>query len=314
VGATFNLSQVLGHAVMGFDSLGLRSFDRGNGFNELDLFAQGHTALYTNPALQVDLFEGSFNFDASNLADGSLPSLDLGATYEPSPRWLLAASYQGLGFEGRAVLQPDTAIRFAGRVPFSGFNYNSSTDTALNPGTYFDTLLVQLQELAQTSTGSFSGFGPLQRADLAAYWRSPKMAHQLGVHYLYRARPTLNYQAVAAEYHGFYGRRWQLSASYTQPIVSRIAMRPSVSVQTTVRLAAGLALNLGTSTANMVPQPVTGADGNLTVGLPSNMDRVNLNVGLHWMLYEKSYRKAAKARRSAKKVKRAERKAAKAKG
>ncbi len=314
VGATLNLTQILGHAVMGFDSLGLRSVDRGNGFNELDIYAQGYTALYTNPALQVDLFNGSFNFDASKLTDGSLPSLDLGATYAPSPRWLLAASYQGLGFEGRAVLQPDTAIRFAGRVPFSGFSYTSSTDTSLNPGAYFDTLLVQLQGLAQTSTGSFSGFGPLQRADLAAYWRSPKKAHQLGLHYLYRARPTLNYQAVAAEYHGFYGRRLQLSASYTQPLVSSVAMRPSVSVQTTVRLAAGLALSLGSSTANMVPQPVTGTDGNLTLGLPSNMDRVNVNVGLHWMLYEKSYRENAKAKRAAKKVKRAERKASKAKG
>ncbi|MFZ9527423.1 MAG: hypothetical protein ACO27L_05775, partial [Schleiferiaceae bacterium] len=179
------------------------------------------------------------------------------------------------------------------------------TDTSVNPGAYFDTLLVQIQNIGQTSTGSFSGFGPLQRGDLAAYWRSPKKTHQLGLHYLYRARPTLNYQAVAAEYHGFFGRRWQLSASYTQPLTSSVAMRPSVSVQTTLRLAAGLALNLGTSTANMLPMPVTGANGNLTAGLPSNMDRLNVNVGLHWMLYEKSYRKAAKERRAARKAKRA---------
>jgi hypothetical protein len=33
------------------------------------------------------------------------------------------------------------------------------------------------------------------------------------------------------------------------------------------------------------------------VGLPANLDRLNANVGLHWMLYEKSYRKNAKARR-----------------
>jgi hypothetical protein len=305
LGATLNATQILGHAVMGFDSLGLRSVDRGNGFNELELYAQGYTALYANPALQVDLFNGSFNFDASKLADGNLLSLDLGGTYELTKNWKLAASYQGLGFEGRAVLDADTAIRFEGRVPFSGFSYNSSTDTSLNPGAYFDTLLVNIQKIGQTSTGSFSGFGPLQRADLAAYWRSPKKTHQLGLHYLYRARPTLNNQAVAAEYHGFFGRRWQLSASYTQPLTSSVAMRPNVSVQTTVRLAAGFALNLGTSTANMLPMPVTGANGNLTVGLPSNMDRLNVNVGLHWMLYEKSYREAAKERRAAKKAKRA---------
>jgi hypothetical protein len=41
------------------------------------------------------------------------------------------------------------------------------------------------------------------------------------------------------------------------------------------------------------------------------MDRLNVNVGLHWMLYEKSYRKAAQERRAAKKAKRQERKKAK---
>jgi|GEM_PF-841819 len=51
-------------------------------------------------------------------------------------------------------------------------------------------------------------------------------------------------------------------------------------------LAAALALNLGTSSANMLPQPVTTANGNLSVGLSANLDRLNLNVGLHWMLYE----------------------------
>lgn len=56
---------------------------------------------------------------------------------------------------------------------------------------------------------------------------------------------------------------------------------------------------------NMLPQPVTTANGNLSVGLPANMDRLNVNVGLHWMLYEKSYRDQAKARRAAKKAKRA---------
>lgn len=87
-------------------------------------------------------------------------------------------------------------------------------------------------------------------------------------------------------------------------------MRPSLSLQTTVRLAAGLALNLGTSSANMLPQPVTTANGNLSVGLPANLDCLNLNVGLHWMLYEKSYRDQAKAQRAAKKAKRAAKKQA----
>jgi len=112
VGATLNATQILGHAVMGFDSLGLRSVDRGNGFNELELYTQGYAAAYTNKALNVNLFDGTFLFDGSKLAKNSLISLDLGGTYQLTKNWMLAASYQGLGFEGRAVLDADTAVRF----------------------------------------------------------------------------------------------------------------------------------------------------------------------------------------------------------
>jgi hypothetical protein len=255
----------------------------------------------------LDLFDGSVAFSSQKLFSTSFATLDLGATYDLSKRWRLAGSIQGLG--GGTTMAADTAATFNGRIPFKGFSYQSSTDTALNPTAYFDTLFFQIQQLGQTSSGALATFGPLRRVDLAAYWRSPKKAHQLGVHYLLRSRPALNYQAIAAEYHGFYGRRLQLSASYTQPLASSVAMRPSVSVQTTVRLAAGLALNLGTSSANMLPQPVTTANGQLGVGLPANMDRLNVNVGLHWMFYEKSYRENAKARREANKAKRAAKKA-----
>ena len=62
----------------------------------------------------------------------------------------------------------------------------------------------------------------------------------------------------------------------------------------------------------MLPQPVTTANGDLTLGLPANLDRLNANIGLHWMLYEKSYRKNAKARRTAKKAAKKTKKAAKA--
>ena len=215
LGATLNLSQILAHAELKFDSLGLRSTDLGNGFNELMLYSQGSVAAYSGGGLMLDLFDGSVAFSSEKLFSTSFATLDLGATYDLSKRWRLAGSIQGLG-----------------------------------GGT-----------------------------------------------------------AMAAEYHGFYGRRLQLSASYTQPLASSVAMRPSVSVQTTVRLAAGLALNLGTSSANMLPQPVTTANGQLGIGLPANMDRLNVDVGLHWMLYEKSYRENAKARRAANKAKRAAKKA-----
>lgn len=305
LGATLNLSQILAHAELKFDSLGLRSTDLGNGFNELMLYSQGSVAVYTDGGL--DFMNGTLNFDANKLFANSFATLDLGATYDLSKRWRLAGSIQGLG--SGTIMASDTAATFNGRIPFQGFRYQSSTDTALNPTVYFDTLLVQIQQLGQTSGGSLGTFSPLRRIDLAAYWRSPKKTHQLGLHYLARNRPALSYQAIAAEYHGFYGRRLQLSASYTQPLTSSVAMRPSVSVQTTVRLAAGLALSLGTSTANMLPQPVTTANGQLGIGLPANMDRLNVNVGVHWMLYEKSYRENAKAKRAAKKVKRAAKKA-----
>ena len=302
VGATLNLTQILAHAELKFDSLGLRSTDLGNGFNELLLYSRGSAAAYASEGFNLEIFEGTFSVDVPELVKSTTTSLDLGATYDLSEKWRFAGSVQGLGLG--TSLMSDTAVQFNGRIPFSGFSFNSATDTALNPTAYFDTLLVQIQQLGQNLSVGSKGFTPLQRVDLAAYWRSPKKHHQLGLHYLVRSRPALNYHALAAEYHGFYGRRWQLSTSYTQPLGGSVAMRPSVSVQTTVRLAAGLALNLGTSSANMLPQPVTTANGNLSVGLPANMDRFNVNVGLHWMLYEKSYRDQAKARRAAKKAKR----------
>ena len=305
LGATVNLTQILAHGELHFDSLGLRSTDMGNGFNELLLYSQGSVAAYSGAG--IDFLNGTFNFDADKLLATSFATLDLGATYDLGKRWRLAGSIQGLG--GGTSLASDTAVSFNGRIPFEGFSYSSSVDTSLDAMAYFDTLTAQIQNLAQTSTVGLASFSPLRRIDLAAYWRSPKKTHQLGLHYLARTRPALSYQAIAAEYHGFYGRRLQLSASYTQPLTSSIAMRPSVSVQTTVRLAAGLALSLGTSSANMLPQLTTGSSGDLTVGVPANLDRLNVNVGLHWMLYEKSYRENAKAKRAAKKVKRAAKKA-----
>ena len=292
LGATVNLTQILAHGELHFDSLGLRSTDMGNGFNELLLYSQGSVAAYSGAG--IDFLNGTFNFDADKLFATSFATLDLGATYDLGKRWRLAGSIQGLG--GGTSLASDTAVSFNGRIPFEGFSYSSSVDTSLDAMAYFDTLTAQIQNLAQTSTVGLASFSPLRRIDLAAYWRSPKKTHQLGLHYLARTRPALSYQAIAAEYHGFYGRRLQLSASYTQPLTSSVAMRPSVSVQTTVRLAAGLALSLGTSSANMLPQLTTSSSGDLTVGVPANLDRLNVNVGLHWMLYEKSYRENAKAK------------------
>ena len=308
LGATFNLTQMLAHAELQFDSLGLRSTDLGNGFNELLLYSQGSVAAYSGAG--IDFLNGTFNFDADKLFATSFATLDLGATYDLGKRWRLAGSIQGLG--AGTSLASDTAVSVNGRIPFEGFSYSSSVDTSFDAMAYFDTLNVQIQSFAQTSTGGLASFSPLRRIDLAAYWRSPKKTHQLGLHYLARTRPALSYQAIAAEYHGFYGRRLQLSASYTQPLTSSVAMRPSVSVQTTVRLAAGLALSLGTSSANMLPQLTnTSSSGDLTVGVPANLDRFNVNVGLHWMLYEKSYRENAKAKRMKKKEKRAEKRKSK---
>ena len=308
LGATFNLTQMLAHAELQFDSLGLRSTDLGNGFNELLLYSQGSVAAYSGAG--IDFLNGTFNFDADKLFATSFATLDLGATYDLGKRWRLAGSIQGLG--AGTSLASDTAVSVNGRIPFEGFSYSSSVDTSFDAMAYFDMLNVQIQSFAQTSTGGLASFSPLRRIDLAAYWRSPKKTHQLGLHYLARNRPALSYQAIAAEYHGFYGRRLQFSASYTQPLTGNVAIRPSVSVQTTVRLAAGLALSLGTSSANMLPQLTnTSSSGDLTVGVPANLDRFNVNVGLHWMLYEKSYRENAKAKRMKKKEKRAEKRKSK---
>jgi hypothetical protein len=153
---------------------------------------------------------------------------------------------------------------------------------------------------------------PLQRADAAVYWRSPKKVHQFGAHYLYRSRPSQSYHGIAGEYHGFFGRRWQVSGSYTYTLSSTQAHGHSVTAFTTLHLPAGLSVHLGTSAAHMIPAPMTTPSLVQTIGIPAAMDRVNITVGLNWMLYEKSYRTDAKARRAAKKAKRAAKKAEKA--
>jgi cell division protein FtsN len=79
-----------------------------------------------------------------------------------------------------------------------------------------------------------------------------------------------------------------------------------------MHLPAGFSLHLGTSAAHMLPAPMTTPSLVQTIGIPASMDRINFTVGLNWMLYEKSYRQDAKARRAAKKVKRAAKKAEKA--
>jgi hypothetical protein len=270
------------------------------------LYSKGGLALSTNPGVGLDIFNGTLDFDAQEVLSNSLWSLDLGGSYDASKRWRLAASVQGIPL-GTMAFEQDSALRFDGRIPFSGFSYNSGIDTSLNPGAYFDSLLFQVRGLAQDSPAGLSSFSPIRRADFAAYWRSPKKVHQIGLHYMFRERPSMRIQSIAAEYHGFFGRRWQLSAGYTHPLAGNIPLRPTLSAQTTLRLAGGIALHLGTSNLTMMPMPTTAANGGMTIGLPANFDRITITAGAHWMLFDRSYRKDARDRRAARKAKKANR-------
>jgi hypothetical protein len=318
VGAAFNATSLIGHAELKMNEFSLASFPTTSVFNRLQLNTVGTLSTYglIDEGAQIDSIGQFFDALGGGLAGAtSAPmmfSADLGITYDVSPRIRFMGSFQGLG-PGMEFTTNARSLKLDNQINIDGFSWNTA-DTGVDfLGNYIDTLTAEfgrtLFVAGQTEALSLK---PMQRADAALYLRSPKKVHQLGAHYLYRSRPTQSYHGIAAEYHGFFGRRWQVSGSYTYTLSSTQAQGHSLTAFTTMHLPAGFSLHLGTSAAHMLPAPMTTPSLVQTIGIPGSMDRINFTVGLNWMLYEKSYRQDAKVRRAAKKVKRAAKKAEKA--
>lgn len=318
VGLVLNSTSLIGHAQLKMNELSLTSIPTTSVFNRLQLNAIGNLSTYglIDNGAQIDSIGQFFGAIGGGLAGaGSAPMLmsaDLGVTYDITPRIRLMGSYQGLG-SGMEFTHNARSLKLDNQINIDGFSWNTA-DTGVDfLGNYLDTLTAEFgRTLFVAGQTEALMVKPLQRADAAVYWRSPKKVHQFGAHYLYRSRPSQTYHGIAAEYHGFFGRRWQVSGSYTYTLSSVQAQGHSVTAFTTLHLPAGLSVHLGTSAAHMIPAPMTTPSLVQTIGIPASMDRVNFTVGLNWMLYEKLYRKDAKARRVAKKAKRAAKKADKA--
>ena len=318
VGAALNATSLVGHADLKIDDLGLTSFPTTSVFNRLQFNAVGTLSTYgvIDEGSQIDSIGQFFGALGGGLSSaGSAPMLfsaDLGITYDLTPRVRFMGSYQGLG-GGMEFTHNARSLKLDNQINIDGFSWNTA-DTGVDfLGNYLDTLTAEFgRSLFVAGQTEALMVKPLQRADAAVYWRSPKKVHQFGAHYIYRSRPSQTYHGIAGEYHGFFGRRWQVSGSYTYTLSSAQAQGHSVTAFTTLHLPAGLSVHLGTSAAHMIPAPMTTPTLVQTIGIPASMDRINFTAGLNWMLYEKSYHKDAKARRAAKKAKRAAKKAEKA--
>ncbi len=318
VGAALNATSLVGHAELKMNDLSLASFPTTSAFNRIQFNSIGTLSTYglIDADEQIDSV-GQF-FDAiggglSGAVSGPmLLSADLGVTYDLTPRVRFMGSYQGLG-GGLEFTHNARSLKLDNEINIDGFSWNTA-DTGVDfLGNYLDTLSAEFgRTLFVAGQTEALMLKPIQRADAAVYWRSPKKVHQFGAHYLYRSRPSQSYHGIAAEYHGFFGRRWQLSGSYTYTLSSAQAQGHSVTAFTTLHLPAGFSVHLGTSAAHMIPVPMTTPTMVQTIGVPASMDRINFTAGLNWMLYEKAYRTEAKARRAAKKAKRAANKAEKA--
>ncbi len=318
VGAALNATSLVGHAELKMNDLSLASFPTTSAFNRIQFNSIGMLSTYglIDADEQIDSV-GQF-FDAiggglSGAVSGPmLLSADLGVTYDLTPRVRFMGSYQGLG-GGLEFTHNARSLKLDNEINIDGFSWNTA-DTGVDfLGNYLDTLSAEFgRTLFVAGQTEALMLKPIQRADAAVYWRSPKKVHQFGAHYLYRSRPSQSYHGIAAEYHGFFGRRWQLSGSYTYTLSSAQAQGHSVTAFTTLHLPAGFSVHLGTSATHMIPVPMTTPTIVQTIGVPASMDRINFTAGLNWMLYEKAYRTEAKARRAAKKAKRAANKAEKA--
>lgn len=317
VGLALNSTSLVGHAELNMNVLSLSSFPTTSVFNRLQLNTVGTLSTYglIDQAAQIDSIGQFFGALGGGLTGAAsapmLLSADLGITYDVTPRIRFMGSYQGLG-SGMEFTHNARSLKLDNQINIDGFSWNTADTGEDFLGNYLDTLTAEFgRTLFVAGQTEALMLKPIQRADAAVYWRSPKKVHQFGAHYLYRSRPSQTYNGIAGEYHGFFGRRWQVSGSYTYTLSSAQAQNHSVTAFTTLHLPAGLSVHLGTSAAHMIPAPMTTPTLVKTIGIPANMDRINFTVGLNWMLYEKSYRKEAKARRAAKKAKRVAKKAEK---
>ena len=226
VGAALNATSLIGHAELKMNEFSLSSFPTTSVFNRLQFNAVGTLSTYglIDEGAQIDSVGQFFGAMGGGLAGAAsapmLFSADLGITYDLSPRIRFMGSFQGLG-PGMEFTSNARSLKLDNQISIDGFSWNTA-DTGVDfLGNYIDTLSAEfgrtLFVAGQTEALSLK---PMQRADAALYLRSPKKVHQIGAHYLYRSRPSLSYHGIAAEYHGFFGRRWQVSGSYTYTLSS----------------------------------------------------------------------------------------------
>jgi hypothetical protein len=300
VGASFNHTRVVSHLAVQFNSLEFNSTSLANGLNELSISAAGGVSYYGI----LDHSMGQKPNDIATYFD-ELPTnqyaalvrqlprsncFDFGATFRPIERLRITGSVLGLG--AGKVTDRGFQIGINNSLSTSGFQWNAA-DTGVNPLKSFfqevqDSLKVDLG-LAPPTPISFK---PYQNLHVAAYFDLAKW-HSIGIRYSQVARPSVHYSAIAAEYHANLLKGLQISGAYTKYLNGSQPMSNQFAVAFQMRVLPPLQVYLSSSAFGMLPsfdfskaQPL----------IPSNLDRLNVNIGFNLVFFERKSRSEKKTR------------------
>ena len=300
VGAAFNHTRVVADMALKFNTLQFNSSTLANGLNELSIAAAGGISYYGILDQSMGQTPGEIQTYVENLTEDqyvelaklmpSYNSFDLGGTFRPIKRFRVTGSVLGLG-AGTASTR-GFQIGINNSIRTSGFRWNAA-DTGVDP---LDSFLQEVQDslqvdLSLTAPNSLQ-FKPYQAIHAAAYLDLAKW-HSIGVRYSQVARPSIQYTALAAEYHANLMKGWQVSGAYTKFLSGSQPMSDQFSVALQMRILPPLQVYLSSSAFTMLPS-YDAANGQPLI--PSQLDRVNLNVGINFVFFERKPKSEKKSK------------------
>jgi hypothetical protein len=220
----------------------------------------------------------------------SYNSFDFGGTFRPIKRFRLTGSVLGLGAGTASTRGFQMGVNNS--LKSSGFQWNTA-DTGVDP---LDSFIQEIQDSLQfdynlTAPSSFQ-FKPYQAIHAAAYLDLAKW-HSIGIRYSQVARPSIQYTALAAEYHANLLKGWQISGAYTKFLSGSQPMSDQYSLAVQMRILPPLQVFLSSSAFTMLPS-YDAANGQPLI--PSQLDRLNLNIGLNLVFFERKPKSAKKSK------------------
>lgn len=300
VGAAFNHTRIVSDLALQFNSLEFNSTSLANGLNELSISAAGGVSYYgaldhsmgQKPEDIATYFEGLPTDQYAELVR-QLPrynSFDFGATFRPIERLRITGSVLGLG-AGQASSR-GFQIGINNSLSTSGFQWNAA-DTGVDP---LESFIQEIQDSLKVDLGLVAPapfqFKPYQALHVAAYFDLAKW-HSVGIRYSQVARPSISYSAIAAEYHANLLKGLQISGAYTKYLSGSQPMSDQFAVALQMRVLPPLQIHLSSSAFAMLPSFDFASAQPL---IPSNLDRLNVNIGLNLVFFERKPKSERKSR------------------